>query len=254
MKRLGYAFFFLVGCLYITSCDNSKADQNNSSNPDESLTLREAYQNWVIENHGEEYTDELKRLQEKDIQEDLKAHFTGDSDQPVVGIIGGGVAGLYAGLMLQSLDIEFEIFEKTNRVGGRLKTWYSEDYDENNPDTKGLYGEIGGMRIPQFSKDMIPVQHLTLALNSVLERNNMNDLAVYWRKFYFNSPVQRLRFNNMPYPIEAQDAALSDLNFGIESGGNLEAVWVTPAESKSGETYLPVNKILEIVIDNLLMI
>ncbi len=248
MKRLGYAFLFLVGCLYITSCDNSKAYQNNSSDPDESLTLREAYQNWVIENHGEEYTNELERLQEKSIQKDLQAHFTGDSDKPVVGIIGGGVAGLYAGLMLQSLDIEFEIFEKTNRVGGRLKTWYSEDYDENNPDTKGLYGEIGGMRIPQFSKDMIPVQHLTLALNSVLERNNMNDLAVNWRKFYFNSPVQRLRFNNMPYAIEAQDAALSDLNFGIESGGNLKAVWVTPVESKSGETYLPVNKILEIVI------
>ena len=248
MKRLGYAMLFLVGCLYITSCDTSTADQNNSSDPDESLTLREAYEDWIIENHGEQYTDELKRLQEKAIQEDLQAHFTGDSDQPVVGIIGGGIAGLYAGLMLQSLDIEFDIFEKTNRVGGRLKTWYSEDYDENNPDTKGLYGEIGGMRIPQFSRDMIPVQHLTLALNSVLERNNMNDLAVNWRKFYFNSPVQRLRFNDMPYPIEAQDAALNDLNFGIESGGNLKAVWVTPVESKSGETYLPVNKILEIVI------
>ena len=93
MKRLGYAMLFLVGCLYITSCDTSTADQNNSSDPDESLTLREAYEDWVIENHGEEYTDELKRLQEKAIQEDLQAHFTGDSDQPVVGIIGGGVAG-----------------------------------------------------------------------------------------------------------------------------------------------------------------
>lgn len=248
MKRLGYAMLFLMGCLYITSCDTSTADQKNSSDPSESLTLREAYEDWVIENHGEEYTDELKRLQEKAIQEDLKAHFTGDSDQPVVGIIGGGVAGLYAGLMLQSLDIEFDIFEKTNRVGGRLKTWYSEDYDENNPETKGLYGEIGGMRIPQFSRDMIPVQHLTLALNSVLERNNMNDLAVNWRKFYFNSPVQRLRFNDMPYPIEAKDAALNDLNFGIGSGGDLKEVWVTPVESKSGDTYIPVNKILEIVI------
>ena len=248
MKRLGYAMLFLVGCLYITSCDTSTTDQNNTADTDESRTLREAYEDWVIENHGEEYTDELKRLQEKAIQEDLQAHFTGDSDQPVVGIIGGGVAGLYAGLMLQSLDIEFDIFEKTNRVGGRLKTWYSEDYDENDLDTKGLYGEIGGMRIPQFSRDMIPVQHLTLALNSVLERNNMNDLAVNWRKFHFNSPVQRLRFNNMPYAIEAQDAALSDLNFGIESGGNLKAVWVTPVESKNGESYLPVNKILEIVI------
>ena len=69
----------------------------------------------------------------------------------MVGIIGGGVAGLYAGLMLQSIGVEFELFEKSTRVGGRLKTWYSEDYDENDTDKKGLYGEIGGMRLPQFS-------------------------------------------------------------------------------------------------------
>lgn len=247
MKK-SYFFVLFLACLYFTSCAPPVSEEETITASEEQTSVREAYEDWIIENYGEEYTSELQRLRDKVIHENLQADFTGDGDEPVVGIVGGGLAGLYAGLMLQSLDIEFEIFEKTDRVGGRLKTWYSEDYDENNPDTKGLYGEIGGMRFPQFSNDMLPVQHLTLALNSVLERNNMADKAITWRKFYFNSPEQRLRFNNMPSPIEAKDAALSDLNFGVEAGGKLKSVWVTPVESKSGESYLPVKKILEVVI------
>lgn len=244
--RLGLIFIFFS--LYFTSCIDQPAEKKKISESSDAASVREAYEDWVIENYGEEYTKEIQRLQDKSIQKDLQSHFTGDSDTPVVGIIGGGISGLYAGLLLQSLGIEFEIFEKSDRVGGRLKTWYSKDYDENNPETKGLYGEIGGMRIPQFSRDMAPVQHLTLVLNSVLERNNMSDQAVNWRKFYFNSPVQRRRFNDMPYPIEVKDAALNDFNFGEESGGDLKQVWVTPAKSADGETYLPVNKVLEVVI------
>lgn len=248
MKLIRTGLIFIFFGLYFASCGNHPSDEKNLSESSEAASVREAYEDWVIENYGEEYTEEIQRLQDKSIQKDLQSHFTGDTDTPVVGIIGGGIAGLYAGLLLQSLDIEFEIFEKTDRVGGRLKTWYSKDYDENNPDTKGLYGEIGGMRIPQFSRDMIPVQHLTLAVNSVLERNNMSNQAVNWRKFYFNSPVQRRRFNNMPYPIEAKDGALNDLNFGENSGGDLKQVWVTPAVSEEGEPYLPASKILDVVI------
>ena len=39
-------------------------------------------------------------------------------------IIGAGVAGLYAAMILKSLDIKFEIIEAGNRVGGRLFTHY----------------------------------------------------------------------------------------------------------------------------------
>ncbi len=245
MKKIVFFFFFFgISSFYFTSCKSEKENELKSA--------RKTYSDWIIKNHGQEYTKELERLQNKKIHSELKSQITENSNTPVVGIIGGGITGLYAGLMLQSIGVEFEIFEKSDRVGGRLKTWYSEDYDQDDKDKKGLYGEIGGMRLPQFSSDMLPVQQLSLAINSVLDRNDMADKSVNWRKFYYNSPVQRLRYNNMKFPLEAQNTTLNDLNFGISSGGDLETVWVTPIKSKSGESYLPVNIILEKVIGHFL--
>jgi hypothetical protein len=41
-----------------------------------------------------------------------------------VGIIGAGAAGLYSALLLQSLDVDFEILEADDRAGGRIFTHY----------------------------------------------------------------------------------------------------------------------------------
>ena len=43
-------------------------------------------------------------------------------DVPPVGILGAGVGGLYSALILQSLNVSYEIIESTNRTGGRLFT------------------------------------------------------------------------------------------------------------------------------------
>lgn len=43
-------------------------------------------------------------------------------DTAAVGIIGAGVGGLYAGMMLQSLGISFQILEASDRTGGRVFT------------------------------------------------------------------------------------------------------------------------------------
>lgn len=40
-----------------------------------------------------------------------------------VGILGAGVGGLYTALILDSLDIKYEILEASNRTGGRLHTY-----------------------------------------------------------------------------------------------------------------------------------
>ncbi|EFI26657.1 hypothetical protein CC1G_15428 [Coprinopsis cinerea okayama7 len=59
-----------------------------------------------------------------------------------VGIIGGGMAGLYAGLMLAYQGISFQILEATDRIGGRCYTYKFEeggDYD---------YYDVGAMRFP----------------------------------------------------------------------------------------------------------
>lgn len=46
---------------------------------------------------------------------------TDDQDGPV-GILGAGVGGLYAAMILDSLNIPFEILEASDRTGGRVFT------------------------------------------------------------------------------------------------------------------------------------
>ncbi|WP_044397843.1 FAD-dependent oxidoreductase [Lacinutrix sp. Hel_I_90] len=209
-------------------------------------TARKAFSEWLLETYGGDYEKSINAQRARKNATNLKASITSKAvEQPLVGIVGGGFAGLYAGLILQSLGIEFEIFESSNRVGGRIDTWYSTKYDANTKDTAGLYGEVGGMRIPQFSEDMLPVQQLALSVNAVLERNDLKDKTLTWRKFYYNSPVQRLRYNNMEAPILAENAALNSLNFGTNTGGDIPMVWVTEVQPATGEAYLPINKILD---------
>ena len=39
-----------------------------------------------------------------------------------VGIVGAGAAGMYAGILLDSLGIDYDIIEANNRIGGRVYT------------------------------------------------------------------------------------------------------------------------------------
>lgn len=218
-------------------------------------TGRQAFSDYLLAKYGEKYVKEITRQRSRKNADLFKSRISGtpslkeDDTFPLVGIVGGGFAGMYAGLMLQSLGIEFEIFEASERVGGRIDTWYSTDYDATITDQAALYGEVGGMRLPQFSPDMLPVQQLSIMVNQVLKANGLYDQMVNWRKFYYNSPVQRMRYNNMEAPIEAKDATLNTLNFDVDSGGDIPMVWLTPATDASGNQYLPINKVIEVVND-----
>ena len=213
-------------------------------------SVRKAFSEWLIETYGSEYEKTLNNQRSRKKATSLRASVTSEeSKEPMVGIVGGGFAGLYAGLILQSLNIECEVFESSDRVGGRIDTWYSTKYNANHKDTAGLYGEVGGMRIPQFSEDMLPVQQLALSVNAVLERNGLKDKTLIWRKFYYNSPVQRMRYNNMEAPILAENSTLNSLNFGVDKGGDIPMVWITEVQPAVGDAYLPINKILDKVND-----
>ncbi|MEO0790585.1 MAG: FAD-dependent oxidoreductase, partial [Bacteroidota bacterium] len=190
-----------------------------------SPSAKKAFSDFILKRYGESYREELKQQRAQKVSKKLLTKLEDPSDTTTtVGIIGGGFAGMYAGLILQSLGIECEIFEASERVGGRIDTWYSTNYDPNDKNKAGLYGEVGGMRIPQFSDDMFPVQQLALAINAVLRRNKLDEYLVKWRKFYYNSEVQRMRYNNMPAPIEAKNASLNALNFGVDKGGDIPMV------------------------------
>lgn len=44
-----------------------------------------------------------------------------------VGIVGGGAAGLYAAILLDSLGIDYDIHEASGRIGGRIYTYYFDE-------------------------------------------------------------------------------------------------------------------------------
>ena len=80
MKLIRTGLIFIFFGLYFASCGNHPSDEKNLSESSEAASVREAYEDWVIENYGEEYTEEIQRLQDKSIQKDLQSHFTGDTD------------------------------------------------------------------------------------------------------------------------------------------------------------------------------
>jgi hypothetical protein len=216
-------------------------------------SLRGALSNWILTNHGEGYRTEVARQRARPEAAFFKsqvgsANLAAPTPLPLVGIVGGGFAGLYAGLILQSLGIDFELFESSDRVGGRIRTWYSSDYSADDVANSGLYGEIGGMRLPQFSEDMLPVQQVALAVNAVLGRNGLADKQVWWRKFYYNSEVQRMRYNNMASFVKAVDASLNTLNFDVAHRGDIPQPWFTVAKDAAGHAYLPINQVFGKVI------
>jgi len=65
-----------------------------------------------------------------------------DGSTPRIGIVGGGMSGLYAALLLKDLGIDYHIFEADpQRMGGRVLTHY---FEENTHQ----YAELGAMRFP----------------------------------------------------------------------------------------------------------
>lgn len=65
-----------------------------------------------------------------------------DASPIKIGIIGAGVSGLYTGLILERLGIDYEILEASDRIGGRVYTHSFSGKDDQE------YYDIGAMRFP----------------------------------------------------------------------------------------------------------
>lgn len=69
--------------------------------------------------------------------------FEGSKDPEfVVGILGAGIGGLYAALILDSLKIKYEIIEATGRSGGRLYTHKFKKQDGSPGDEYDYYVRV----------------------------------------------------------------------------------------------------------------
>ncbi|KXN90705.1 hypothetical protein AN958_03990 [Leucoagaricus sp. SymC.cos] len=65
-----------------------------------------------------------------------------------VAIIGGGVAGLRTAMLLQKHDIPYEIFEASDRPGGRIFTYSFRPDPDKSLNGKHEYYDVGAMRFP----------------------------------------------------------------------------------------------------------
>ncbi|KAG8895450.1 hypothetical protein FRC01_012354, partial [Tulasnella sp. 417] len=68
---------------------------------------------------------------------------SGRPGNQTVGILGGGVGGLYAAMMLESVGVPYEVLEARGRVGGRLFTHKFDNGDFYD------YFDVGAMRFPK---------------------------------------------------------------------------------------------------------
>jgi len=122
-------------------------------------SLRQAYQIFC-EQQNDIGLDCSKRLIQAKPRTDIK-----------VGIVGGGMAGLYCGLLLKSRGVPFHIFEANNRPGGRIFTHrFTEEEDQ--------YFEAGAMRIPQID-DQLPFFQLVSYVNKYSNQQDQIELIPY---------------------------------------------------------------------------
>jgi monoamine oxidase len=94
------------------------------------------------------------------------------SNRPTVGIVGAGMAGLYAALLLQRAGHTVHIFEGADRVGGRVHTHYFND-------EKNQYFEAGAMRIPHSPYQSIVFNLINYLRFSKLPSDKQVDLIPY---------------------------------------------------------------------------
>lgn len=122
--------------------------------------------------------------------------------------MGGGVAGLYAALLLQREGHRVRIFEGTDRVGGRVHTHYFTQEDNQ-------YFEAGAMRIPDSE-----FHGITFDLIEYLRpRVRTPDMAIDLIPYHLNSPGNDLFVNGQ----RASGAAVSSTTPGQLNWPNVPA-------------------------------
>ncbi|KAF4451642.1 L-amino-acid oxidase [Fusarium albosuccineum] len=114
------------------------------------------------------------------------------------GILGGGISGLAAGLMLDSVGVHnWKILESSDRIGGRIMT----SYLNNSSPEEGQYSELGPMRFPveitdEDTNTTFPImdQRMVFQLADVLNKINAGNKKLQvdfidWIQSSPNTPV-----------------------------------------------------------------
>ncbi|SPO07083.1 uncharacterized protein DNG_09777 [Cephalotrichum gorgonifer] len=142
-----------------------------------------------------------------------------------VGIIGGGAAGLYAALLLESLDIDYEILESSERIGGRIFThrfnptaW--EASEPGQPDYYDYY-DAGAMRFPgmEWMDRIIGEKNNSLVsyINSKVQPKDQVNLIPY----YFQANNTFRLFNDI-LAYNQENPSAETFEVLVSDGGTIE--------------------------------
>lgn len=105
--------------------------------------------------------------------EEVLAPYRDGGRRKSICVIGGGIAGLVAGYELAGAGHSVTIVEAEDRVGGRIRTWYS----------GAVNGEFGPMRIPRKHRGTIHyVKEMGCAEDRFVQRNQSAWLALRGQK------------------------------------------------------------------------
>ncbi|MES2776284.1 MAG: NAD(P)/FAD-dependent oxidoreductase [Bacteroidota bacterium] len=96
---------------------------------------------------------------------------------PRIAIVGGGIAGLHAAYTLKQKGRIAQVYEASNRTGGRM-------YTAQNVMGAGLTTELGGEFIDSGHKDMLQLAH-TFGLR-LLDTRAPSETALQQQVYYFN--------------------------------------------------------------------
>lgn len=105
-----------------------------------------------------------------------------------VGIVGAGMTGLYTAMILESLNLRYEILEASERPGGRIYTHYFSQKD-------GDYYDVGAMRFPK-----IPIMNRTFDLFRRLglkDDKTPNPAQETLIPYHLTGPKTPLLYNNI---------------------------------------------------------
>ncbi|KAI8284066.1 hypothetical protein K4K60_002228 [Colletotrichum sp. SAR11_57] len=128
-----------------------------------------------------------------------------------VGIIGAGAAGLYAAILLDSLGIDYDIHEVSDRIGGRIYTYrFDQDTWANSTSADPAYYDyydVGAMRFPPMPYMDRVIGNKSWSLIPYINQRVAEQHQVVKKPYIFKADNTFRRFNDITAQLQDPNSA-----------------------------------------------
>ncbi|KAJ5000559.1 putative bifunctional amine oxidase [Colletotrichum sp. SAR 10_66] len=140
-----------------------------------------------------------------------------------VGIIGAGAAGLYAAILLDSLGIDYDIHEVSDRIGGRIYTYrFDQDTWANSTSADPAYYDyydVGAMRFPPMPYMDRVIGNKSWSLIPYINQRVAEQHRVIKKPYIFKADNTFRRFNDITAQLQDPNSA-SPSRYNIDIPGD----------------------------------